>query len=85
MLEETIPILDNKEHTNTNAMTQEQPNNFFHSINYYIKRPGIIDWIIVGIIISAVIAKECRFGFTHKVKIIASLKMLERICRKWLK
>jgi hypothetical protein len=48
MLEEVNPLITNEEQsTNTG---------FWHSVRNYIKQPKIIDWIIVGIIIVAVIA-----------------------------
>jgi hypothetical protein len=48
MLEEYKPLLTNSD-TGINT-------GFWHSVRNYIRQPKIVDWIIVGIIIFAVIA-----------------------------
>jgi hypothetical protein len=38
--------------TDTNTLPH---NSFFNTLHFYIKQPRLIDWIIVGVLISALI------------------------------
>jgi len=60
MLEETQSIIDSQRSENENENENENSNKkvkqgFVSAINYYFRQPRTWDWIIVGLIISAIV------------------------------